>query len=148
MHVNEICTWQVDKASPEEKVLDVARRMNDRNVGALVIVDDDDRAVGILTDRDITIRVTAQGLDGISLPISEVMTPQPVTVSEITTAREALYAMRAGGFRRLPVVNRQREVVGIVTLDDLLELFASFLTDVHSVVKTEGPSALADENRR
>lgn len=148
MHVNEICTWQLDKAAPQETVLDIARRMNDRNVGALVIVDDDDRAVGIVTDRDITIRVTAQGRDAIALPISEVMTPEPETVSEMTTAREALYAMRAGGFRRLPVVNNQKQVVGIVTLDDLLELFASFLKDVHSVVKAEGPSALADKNRR
>lgn len=148
MHVNEICTWQLDKASPQEKVLDVARRMNDRNVGALVVVDDDNRAVGIVTDRDITIRVTAQGRDAISLPISEVMTSQPETVSEMTTAREALYAMRAGGFRRLPVVNKAHEVVGIVTLDDLLKLFASFLQDVHAVVKTEGPAALADKNRR
>jgi CBS domain-containing protein len=148
MHVNEICTWQVDKASADETVLDVARRMNDRNVGALVIVDEDDRAVGIVTDRDITTRVTAQGRDAISLAVSKVMTPKPVTVSEVTTAREALHAMRAGGFRRLPVVNREKEVVGIVTLDDLLELFASFLTDVHSVLQTEGPSALADKNRR
>ena len=96
MHVNEICTWQLDTASPHEKVLDVARRMNDRNVGALVVVDADNRAVGIVTDRDITVRVTAQGRDAISLPISEVMTPQPETVSEMTTVREALYAMRAG----------------------------------------------------
>jgi signal-transduction protein with cAMP-binding, CBS, and nucleotidyltransferase domain len=148
MHVNEICTWQLDKAAPQETVLDVARRMNDRNVGAIVVVDDDNRAVGIVTDRDITIRVTAQGRDPISIPVSKVMTSEPVTVSEMTTAREALYAMRAGCFRRLPVVNNQHQVVGIVTLDDLLQLFASFLTDVHSILQTEGPSALADHNRQ
>ena len=145
MHLNEICTWQLDKATPQETILDAARRMNDRNVGALVVVDENNRAVGILTDRDITTRVTAQGRDATSLRISEVMTPEPITVSEITSARDALHAMRAGGFRRLPVVNSQREVVAIVTLDDLLTLFAGFLADVHSVLKKEGPSALANE---
>ncbi len=146
MHVSEICTRQLDTASPLETVLDVARRMNDRNVGALVIVDAERKAVGIVTDRDITVRVTAQGRDAISTPISKVMTANPNTVSEVATTQEALYAMRAGGFRRLPVVNNKHEVVGIVTLDDLLQLLASFLTDMHSVLQQEGPTALADRD--
>lgn len=144
MHVNEICSWQLDTASPQESVLDVARRMNDRNVGAIVVVDDDKQPVGIVTDRDITLRVTAQGRAP-SIHIAEVMTSNPVTISEIATPREALYAMRSGSFRRLPVVNSNHEAVGIVTLDDVLEMFVGFLKDIDSVLQTEGPQALANE---
>ena len=120
--------------------------MNDRNVGALVVVDGENRAVGIVTDRDITIRVTAQGRNPVSTTVAEIMTNNPITALEISTAREALFAMRAGRFRRLPVVDHDHQIVGIVTLDDLLDMFATFLSDVHAVIQTERPAALAEDH--
>jgi CBS domain-containing protein len=133
-----ICRRDVDTASYDESVLDAARRMRDRQVGTVIVVDDL-RPVGMVTDRDLTVRVLAAGLDPKATRVSEVMTPSPTTIREDDSIETALGCMRAGRFRRLPVVGRDGRLLGILALDDILELVAEELSDIGQLLKREAP---------
>ncbi len=128
----------MDTANFDESVLDAARRMRDRQVGTVIVVDDQ-RPVGILTDRDLTVRVLAPGLDPRTTRVSEVMTPSPTTIREEDAIEAAVGYMRAGRFRRLPVVGRDGHLVGILALDDVLELVAQEMSDVGQLLRREAP---------
>jgi CBS domain-containing protein len=128
----------VDTAGYDETVLEAARRMRDRQVGTVIVVDDL-RPVGMVTDRDLTVRVLAAGLDPQATRLSEVMTPSPTTIREDDSIETALGYMRAGRFRRLPVVGRDGRLLGIVALDDVLELVAEELADIGQLLKREAP---------
>ena len=143
MYVGEFCSRAVDTVTAQETVNDAARRMNDRNVGALVVVDDKGHPTGIVTDRDIAIRAVASGYDPYTTKIEKVMSKHVVTVDETTTLPEALNAMRAGPFRRLPVVDAQHDLSGILTLDDLLDATFRMLNSVRELIRQEGPASLA-----
>ena len=84
MSVERICQRDVDTARPEESVLQIAERMHQRTVGALVVVDKANVPVGIVTDRDLTLRVIAGQRDPSTTTIGDVMTRNPKTVSEMT----------------------------------------------------------------
>ena len=114
-------------AVPGTSVGRAAMRMAARNVGAILVVEED-RLLGILTERDIVFRVVCKGLDPRTTPISAVMTPDPITVDPDRPLGYALVVMHREGFRHLPVV-KDSKVVGIVSarsaLDPELEEFAS-----------------------
>jgi CBS domain-containing protein len=112
--------------------------MRDQQVGSVVVVDAH-RPVGILTDRDLTVRVLAAGLDPGTTRVSEVMTPSPTTVREDATIVDAVGAMRAGRFRRLPVIRSDGRLVGILTLDDVLAMAADELAQVGPLLRRESP---------
>jgi CBS domain-containing protein len=138
MFVRDLCKRDVDTASYAETALDVARRMRDRQVGSLIVVDDD-RPVGIVTDRDLTVRVLAGGLDPQTTRVSEVMTPSPTTIREDATIVTALGYMRKGRFRRLPVVGPDGALLGVVALDDVLALVAEEFAEVGPLLGREAP---------
>lgn len=115
-------------AAPDEDVGAVARKMRDGHVGCVVVVEGR-RPVGIVTDRDLTLRVLAEG-DSPSLRVSEVMTADPETVLESAGIEATLRAMRKSGTRRLPVVDEHGHLVGIITHDDLLVLLARELGEL------------------
>ena len=140
MSVGPICTRYVDLADPEETVQAAARRMLERKVGTLVILDQAKRPVGLLTDRDLVLRVLAQGQDPRQVCVGEIMTKQPKTVTEGTPIEQALALMRSGAFRRLPVVASDGTLVGLVSLDDILSLLAEELREVGTLVEREMPS--------
>jgi CBS domain-containing protein len=101
---------------PDATLADVARLMRDRDIGN-VIVAEDGRLVGIVTDRDIVVRGLAEGLDG-TAPISEVVTTDVVALSPEDAVERAVQIMRQQAVRRVPVVDNGRPV-GIVTIGDL-----------------------------
>jgi len=140
MSVGRICTRYVDLADPEETVQAAARRMLERKVGTLVILDQAKRPVGLLTDRDLVLRVLALGQDPRQTSVGEVMTKEPKTVTEGTPIEQALALMRSGAFRRLPVVGGDGTLVGLVSLDDILSLLAEELREVGTLVEREMPS--------
>ncbi len=82
MSVGRICLREVDLAEPGENVLDAARRMRERRVGTLVILDDAGKPVGLVTDRDLALRVVAAGGDPRATLVGEVMTEHPETVTK------------------------------------------------------------------
>jgi CBS domain-containing protein len=143
MTVKRICVKSVDYATPEESVWRAAERMHQRAVGMLVVVDTDQRPIGVLTDRDIVERVVAQQRDAGRTRVSEVMTLTPATVHEDATIESAISMMRSHSVRRLPVVDDQRQLTGIVSLDDILSLLAEELTEVGRLLEKQTPHAAA-----
>jgi signal-transduction protein with cAMP-binding, CBS, and nucleotidyltransferase domain len=117
MLIREIMTEAVVTASPEAGVRDVAILMRDRNVGSVVLVDGSGRAVGMTTDRDLTINALAETASA-DTPVSRYATAPVVTGESDMELDEAAALMVSHKIRRLPVLE-QGELVGIVTLDDI-----------------------------
>jgi len=138
MSVGRICMREVDTAGPNESALDAARRMRDRQVGTVVVVDDQDRPMGLVTDRDIVTRAVAHGREAARTPLVDIMTPMPTSVQN-TSIESALGHMRVGRLRRLPVVNGSGALVGIVTLDDILALLAEEFSLIGGLLERESP---------
>jgi CBS domain-containing protein len=139
MSVGRICSRDVDTADPRESVLEVARRMHDRQVGTLVVVDREARPMGLITDRDIAMRVVADGGDAARMMVSDIMTPMPTVVLADTSIQTALGHMRSGRLRRLPVVSGSGALIGIVTLDDILSLIAEEFCIIGALLEREAP---------
>jgi CBS domain-containing protein len=104
--------------SPEESLQKAAQRMRDLDVGPLPICDND-RFTGMLTDRDITVRAVAEGLDPKTTKVRDVMTPDIVYCFEDQDVSEAANLMRERQIRRLLVLNRNKRLVVVVSLGDL-----------------------------
>jgi CBS domain-containing protein len=122
MTVTEIYSTPAVTAHPEETVVEAARRLRDKHVGDLVVVDDRKRPVGILTDRDIVVSAVAQSPDRLdALRVSDIMTRDVLSVRRNETVDGALRKMASRGVRRLPVLGADGQVEGIVSLDDLLQ---------------------------
>jgi CBS domain-containing protein len=143
MSVGRICTREVDLAEEHEPLQAAAERMHARNVGTLVVLNAAKEPVGILTDRDLVVKGIAKGLDAYEAIVAQVMTPCPVCVQEATPIEDALRIMRSGAFRRLPVVDHERKLLGLLSLDDILALLAEEFQEVDRLLSKEGPRVLA-----
>jgi CBS domain-containing protein len=143
MSVGRICVREVDVAEPGETVQLAARRMNSRNVGTLMVLDKESRPVGIITDRDLAIRVVGEALDATTTSVAEVMSRAMVSVHEETPIEEALCRMRAGPYRRLPVVDDDGQLVGVVSLDDIIDLLSEEFAEIGRLLRKESPASLA-----
>jgi len=92
---------------------------------------------GVVTDRDIVVEVVAKGLDANTVEVSEIVTRPVVTIPETALVGDAIRTMRAQGVRRLPVVRQDGVLVGLATLDDLLEIVSEEFADIVRVVTRE-----------
>lgn len=140
MPISEICNRDVVIVNPNDSVLEAARLMRQHHVGDVVVVEERGDAripVGIVTDRDLVVEIMATGLDPMAITVGDFMVPELVTVKENTGLFEAIEYMRTKGVRRLPVVNNNGWLVGILTLDDLLELLAEEMQSVSKLVRNE-----------
>jgi CBS domain-containing protein len=118
MQVSQILTRDVETIRPDTSVKEAAQRMRSMDVGALPVCDGR-RLLGMVTDRDLTVRITAEGRDANATPVQEAMTPDVDFVFEDQDVQEAARIMRDRQIRRLPVLSRGKELVGIVSLGDL-----------------------------
>ncbi|MEX0803901.1 MAG: CBS domain-containing protein [Candidatus Binatia bacterium] len=118
MRVAEIMTRDPEVVTSEFVLKDAALKMRELGVGMLPIRNDD-RLVGMLTDRDITIRATAEGRDPTKTQVHEVMTQDMVYCFEDQDVSEAAKLMQEKQIRRLPILNREKRLVGIVSLGDV-----------------------------
>jgi len=137
----EICTRSVTIAFRTTTVDGAARLMRDNHVGCLVVVDEVDGrriVVGVLTDRDIVTAVVAPGLDAATLTVEDVMTTDLVTAREDDSLIDLMRSMRRKGVRRVPVVGGQDELIGVVTLDDVLGVLSEELSLLVGTVDNEG----------
>ena len=126
-----------EKALP---VVEAAQLMRKHHVGDLVVVEERKgrkHPVGIVTDRDIVVEVVAAGVNPDALKVGDIMGPEVATVRESEGLFEALRFMRGKGVRRMPVVDREGGLVGILTLDDLLSLLAEEMTELAKLVSHE-----------
>jgi CBS domain-containing protein len=145
LNVGKICSRDLDLADPDENVGQAARRMLARRVGTLVVLDADRRPIGIVTDRDLTLRVLATNKDPDTAWVSEVFTTPVHTVAEEATIDEAVRIMRTERCRRLLVRDRDGGIVGIVSVDDILALLAEQMRGVAALLESEAPHALEGE---
>ena len=116
--VSEIMTTHVQVVGPEQSLQTAAQFMDQLNVGALPVCDGK-RLLGMVTDRDITIRGTAAGLAPSTACVSDVMTERTLWCSQGQDVDEVMRIMGDAQVRRLPVLNDRKELVGIVSLGDL-----------------------------
>lgn len=121
---------------PEASVLEAARLMRDRNVGSVVVYDEG-RVVGILTDRDVVMALADGRFVGGEQVVSELMTRDPVCLESRDDVDTGLARMRAHRVRRVPVLNEQGELVGIVSLDDMLMHMGHTLSTAADLVEAE-----------
>lgn len=103
--------------APQTTVGDAARLMAEHGIGAVPVIEND-RLVGIFSERDLLQRVAAAGLDFDRTRLAEVMTAQPATVDASTAVVKALEVMQDGGFRHLPVM-QEGQPIGIVSMRDI-----------------------------
>jgi CBS domain-containing protein len=119
MKVKDLMTRDLEVVSPETTLRDAAERMNSLDIGVLPVCDKD-RLVGMITDRDITVRATADGLDPFATQVGEVMSKDElITCCEDEEVEEATQKMRDKRVRRLPVLSEDHRLVGILALGDI-----------------------------
>lgn len=138
MIVGEICTRTVIVAPRGTSVREAAKLMRERHTGDIVVTDESDGRripAGIVTDRDVVVEVVAERLNPDDLLVNDIMTASLVTARERDGIFETIALMRSEGVRRMPIVDVSGALVGIVSLDDLLELMAEELGDLVSLIR-------------
>lgn len=126
---------KVVTGAPTESLASVARAMEEHNVGAVVLVENH-KPVGIITDRDLALRVVAHGLPP-QTPVKNVMSTPVHTAYRDDGVFDTTQLMMDAGVRRLPVVDDTEELVGMVTLDDLLRVLSRELSNLIAGIKQE-----------
>jgi CBS domain-containing protein len=134
---------QLDTARAEESVRDAAQRMHQRMVGSLVVVDEFNRPTAMLTDRDLAIRVVAAGRDPYTAQVQEVMSAPATCIDTECSLEHAIATMRSITVRRLPVVDHNGKLVGIITLDDIWQHLAQEMTKAGQLLEQQSPMAVA-----
>ena len=141
MTIGEICTRVTVFTTRETTVATAARLMRHHHVGTLVVVEEMNGGkrvpVGIVTDRDVVIEVMATGLDPNAITVGDIMGQELVTARESEGVLETMQIMRYKGVRRLPIVDKSGGLVGIVSIDDLLEVLAEEFSELAKVVARE-----------
>lgn len=134
----ELCTRTVVTIGKDEPVREAARRMRDRHIGSLVVVesrDGRDRPIGILTDRDLTVTILAdEWIDADRARVADAMSKEPVTVRAEESLFETFRLMRTYGVRRIPVVGDDGSLEGLLSFDDVLEQLADALSDMAMLI--------------
>ncbi len=140
MSVGEICNREVIVIQRNATVVEAAKLMRQYHVGAVIVVEKRDGRqvpVGVVTDRDLVIEVVATELDENVITVGDIMAQELFTIKESAASYEAIEFMRRRTARRLPVVDEAGELVGILTLDDALQLLSEELLDLAKLVRYE-----------
>jgi CBS domain-containing protein len=137
MSAGEYCNREVIVIDKTESVREAITLMRSHHVGDVVVVDQKDgarRPLGILTDRDIVLEILAEGVDLEAVNVGDVMSYELETVGEDVKLLDAIKVMSIKGIRRLPVVGAQGNLVGILAVDDVLELISEQLSDLVGLI--------------
>ena len=118
MQIREIMTQGTEVVHSDAMAIEAAAKMRDLDVGSLPVCDGE-KLQGMITDRDIAVRLVAAGLDSSTTKVSDIMTPGAAYCFEDQTVAEASALMEAQQIRRLPILNREKQLVGILSLGDL-----------------------------
>ena len=119
LQLRELMTKDVIKLPSSASIVDAAQRMREGHVGVVVVVEDGGRLCGVVTDRDIAVRVVAEGMGPATTPLSAVCSKELTVLSPDDAVDKAIEVMRAKAIRRTPVVDGENRVVGVVSLGDL-----------------------------
>jgi len=139
--IGEICNRDVVTVDRKASVYEAARLMRDHHVGSLIVVDltsaNPAKPLGIVTDRDLVIEIMAKEAPEEALLTGDLMGPELLTGRETDGVWETILRMRAMGVRRMPVVNSENTLVGILSMDDLLQFLAGEFTDLVRLIRRE-----------
>lgn len=140
MSLARFCRKTVAVIQSTQSVAEAAEQLRDRHVGALVVVEEELRPVGMLTDRDIVTRVVAERKDATAVLVSDVMSPRPAVAHVDDTLDQTLFTFKKRGVRRLPIVDALGRMVGLVSIDDVLVLLSAELDQTAAAVReNQGP---------
>ncbi len=140
MLVGEYCNRDVVIADKMCSVREASQLMRTQHVGDLIVVEERDGKripVGIVTDRDIVLEVIAKDVDLNAVAIGDVMSFELTTASEDDGVLETIKLMQTKGVRRVPVVDKRGALVGILAVDDLIELLQELVADISSLIVRE-----------
>jgi CBS domain-containing protein len=140
MSIGEICNREVVIVERTASVAAAAQLMRQLHVGDLVVVQQaggQRRPVGILSDRDIVVEVVAQGVACDEVTVGDVMSADLLTAGEDDDLFDTMRGMRQHGVRRVPVVDAAGTLVGILAVDDLLDLLAEQVTGLVGLVSNQ-----------
>ncbi len=141
LNVGHIASRIVVVAERETPILRVAQLMRDNHIGAVIIIEGEpprNRPIGVITDRDLVVEVLALELDYRVFTAGDIMTSNPTTVCETDAVFDAFERMQRSAVRRLPVVDAEGRLVGIVAFDDLVELLAQEMGNLAQTVRHAG----------
>ncbi|MCI4446476.1 MAG: CBS domain-containing protein [Pyrobaculum sp.] len=126
LRVADIMVKEVVTAKEHDKIRDVAIRMYEKKIGSVVVVDDEGKPIGIVTERDM-VYVVARALPP-DTPVWMVMTENPVVINENALVTEAMEKMRVQNIRHLPVVNAEGKLVGMISFRDIVDFTAVLMS--------------------
>jgi signal-transduction protein with cAMP-binding, CBS, and nucleotidyltransferase domain len=141
MYLSEICTREVVTCARSASIQELAQLMRDGHVGDVVVVDRGEGGavpLGIVTDRDLVVRVLAKGLDIDAVTAGDLMGERLATAFESDRIYDAISLMRSRGIRRLPVVDARGVLLGVVTMDDIAAHLTAELADMVRIVPSQG----------
>ncbi len=140
MTIGTVCNREVVFIHAQASIPVAARLMREYHVGDLVVIKEKTGKrvpVGIVTDRDIVLEVIAEGVSMDDVNVGDIMSDNLVTARESDGLLDTIKVMRAKGIRRLPVVNDDNELVGILSVDDLIDLFSEQIVDLARLIARE-----------
>ena len=140
MTIGKVCNRDVVFVHKQASIPEAARLMREHHVGDLVVIKEKTGKrvpVGIITDRDIVLEVIAEGVGMDDVCVGDIMSDNLVTARESDGLLETIKLMRAKGIRRLPVVNDDNELVGILSVDDLIDLLSEQIVDLARLIARE-----------
>lgn len=133
MLIGDFCTKEVVTASGDETLYDAAKKMWDHGVGTVVIVDEEGAPIGIITDRDVAMKGVAR-MDPTWAPLNAMMAQAIVVLHQDRDLFEATRIMSEQGIRRIPVVDDDGKLTGILSLDDVMMVFGRELSNLAGTV--------------
>lgn len=142
MSLQSYCRKPLVRISPETNIAEACRLMEQNNVGCL-IAEQEGKLCGILTDRDIALRVTGAKRDPDETKVKDIMTPDPIRISVDRDLHHLTALMHAYHVRRVPIVNGFETTLGIVTLDDLIAQLGSDMSEISKAISEEFTEATA-----
>lgn len=150
MSIKNLCIKNVVTVKPGTKIEDVTRLMEEKNLGSIIVCEDGTdwkelgirgaKDFGIVTDRDIALKVINNRLDPKTTIIDKIMTKRNLVVlREDMGLCEALDEVRHAAVRRFPVIDAEGNLQGIITIDDIIRLLAREMADIEQVLENESP---------
>ncbi len=140
MQLGEACNRDVIIIADDSSVIEAAKLMRDYHVGSIVVTKKDEgitKPIGIITDRDLVIDVIAKDKSPEKVTVSDIMNSKLITGKDTDQLWNSLRSMRTHGIRRMPVIDSEGSLIGIITADDILELFSEELLDLTRLIALE-----------
>lgn len=136
MSIESLLRRPVQTLPPDAPCREAAQLLRDEGVGC-VVVSEDERPLGIVTDRDLVVRVMASGRNPDKTPLRDVMSGEPVFLADERGIDQVVATMRQERIRRIPIVDAEGRLEGVVSLDDLLPLLAQQLGGLAEAIRGE-----------